>query len=210
VKLLTEHNINMLPVLEEGKLVGIISDRDVQRAAPSETTLIDVQQILYHLSRLEIGAIMTREPITVPDDFTLEETAEVFLDNNISGCPVMSRKGQIVGVITKNDLFKALISSTGMRRGGIRIGFLVEDKPGFIKDVTALIRRYDGRLANIMSTVEGTQRGYRSVYVRAYGLDRSKIGEILNEFRTKARLLYVIDHETGKRETFATPGELYV
>ncbi len=59
----------------------------------------------------------------------MEETAEVLLSNRISGCPVVDKDGNIKGVITKNDLFKAVISLSGLAKRGVQFGFLLEDKP---------------------------------------------------------------------------------
>ena len=60
-----ESHISIMPVLENGKLVGIVTDRDLKRASPSAATSLDMQEILYHLSRVEVGAIMSRYPIRV-------------------------------------------------------------------------------------------------------------------------------------------------
>ncbi len=88
-----ENRISMMPVLEDGKLVGIVTDRDLKRASPSDATLLDIQQVLYHLSRLEVGAIMTRYPITIPVDHTIEEAAEILMNNKISGRRLRTLKG---------------------------------------------------------------------------------------------------------------------
>jgi acetoin utilization protein AcuB len=202
INVMMDNHISMLPVMEEGKLVGIVTDRDLKRASPSDATLMDIQQVLYHLSRLEVGAIMSRYPITVPEDFTVEETAEVLLSNRISGCPVVDKEGNIKGVITKNDLFKAVISLSGLAKRGAQFGFLLEDRPGSIKDVTDVLRRYGARLVSIMSSYEKAPEGYRHVYIRAFNLDRQNMSQLQAELRQTAKMLYMVDHRDNKREIF--------
>ncbi|MGO9568776.1 MAG: CBS and ACT domain-containing protein [Desulfomonilaceae bacterium] len=202
IKLSMESHISIMPILENGKLVGIVTDRDLKRASPSDATLLDTRQIVYRLSRLEVGAIMTRHPKTVPPDYTVEEAAEVLLTNNISGVPVVDDEGNIVGIITKNDLFKAMISLAGLSKTGVQFGFLLEDRPGSIKEVTDIIRHYDGRLASILSSYEKAPDGYRHVYIRAFNIDRVTLPELLEELKSKVRLLYMVDRRDAKREIY--------
>ncbi len=197
-----EHHISLMPVMEEGKLVGIVTDRDLKRASPSDATLLDIQQIMYHLSRLEVGAIMSRYPITVPLDFTVEETAEVLLTNGISGAPVVDQKGEILGVITKNDLFKAMISLSGLTKRGLQFGFLLEDSPGSIKEVTDIIRKYNGRLVSILSSYEKAPEGLRNVYIRSFDIDRDSLPRLKEELKAAAKMLYMVDHRENKREIY--------
>jgi len=197
-----EHHISLIPVMEEGKLVGIVTDRDLKRASPSDATLLDIQQIMYHLSRLEVGAIMSRYPITVPLDYTVEETAEVLLTNGISGAPVVDQKGEIRGVITKNDLFKAMISLSGLTKRGLQFGFLLEDSPGSIKEVTDIIRKYDGRLVSILSSYEKAPEGRRYVYIRSFDIDRDALPRLKEELKATAKMLYMVDHRENKREIY--------
>ena len=93
---------------------------------------------------------MTRDVITVPPDYTVEETAQVLQKNRISGAPVVDADGQLVGTITQTDLFRVLISLTGVGKGGIQFGFQVEDRPGSIKEVADIIRIYGGRMVSIL------------------------------------------------------------
>ena len=202
INLSMERHIGLMPVMEEGKLVGIVTDRDLKRASPSDATLLDIQQIMYHLSRLEVGAIMSRYPITVPLDYTVEETAEVLLTNGISGAPVVDQKGEIRGVITKNDLFKAMISLSGLTKRGLQFGFLLEDSPGSIKEVTDIIRKYDGRLVSILSTYENAPEGLRNVYIRSFDIDRDALPRMKEELKAAAKMLYMVDHKENKREIY--------
>jgi acetoin utilization protein AcuB len=197
-----EHHISLMPVMEEGKLVGIVTDRDLKRASPSDATLLDIQQIMYHLSRLEVGAIMSRYPITVPLDYTVEETAEVLLTNGISGAPVVDQKGEIRGVITKNDLFKAMIALSGLTKRGLQFGFLLEDSPGSIKEVTDIIRKYNGRLVSILSSYEKAPEGLRNVYIRSFDIDRDALPRLKEELKAAAKMLYMVDHRENKREIY--------
>ncbi|MEW6352094.1 MAG: CBS and ACT domain-containing protein [Thermodesulfobacteriota bacterium] len=203
ISLMTDHKISMLPVLDEGKLVGIVTDRDLKRAAPSYVTLLEVKQILYHMSRVEIKAIMNIDPITVPQHYTIEETAELLLSHRISGCPVVDNDAKIVGVITKNDLFKAVISLTGLRKRGIQFGVVIEDRPGSIKEVTDIVRAHGGRLVSIMSSYDKVPEGHRSAFIRAFNINREQLPAIIKEMQAKATLIYVVDHKENARQVFA-------
>jgi len=118
IKLLKEHNIHILPVMGEGKLVGVITDRDLKKASASDATTLEIHELLYLLYKIKIGGIMTKDLITVPSDYTVEETAGILLENRISGVPVVD-KDQLVGIITKYDLFRALVAITAERKKGI-------------------------------------------------------------------------------------------
>jgi acetoin utilization protein AcuB len=202
INLMMEKQVGLMPVMEEGKLVGIVTDRDLKRASPSDAARLDMQQILYHLSRLEVGAIMSRYPITVPIDHTIEETAEVLLKNKISGCPVVDEKGEIKGIITKNDLFKAMIALSGLTKRGVQFGFMIEDRPGSIKELTDIIRKYNARLCSILGSYEKAPEGYRLVYIRAFNVDRDKLDQLEEELKAKAKMLYMVDHRENRRKIF--------
>ena len=202
IKLLKNHNIKMLPVMEKGKLVGIVTDRDLKRASASDATSLEIHELLYLISKIKIREIMTQNPITVPQDYTVEETAEILLKHNISGVPVIDQYREVVGTITQNDIFKILISLTGAEKKGIQFGVEVEDRPGSIKEVTDIIREYGGRMASILTSYDMAPEGYRRVYIRMYGIDRFKINKLKEAIEEKASLLYLVDRREVHRETF--------
>jgi len=199
---LMDHHITILPVLEEGKLVGIVTDRDLKHALPSDACLLDFQNIMYHVSRQQVGTIMTRDPITVPEDLTVEEAAEILLLHGISGLPVVDQNGNVKGIVTKDDIFKSLISLTGLSHRGLLFGFELEDRPGSIKEVTDIIRRYGERLVSIVSSYEGAPAGYRHVFVRAFNVDRVTLPQLEKELQEKAKLLYIFDLRENTRKFF--------
>jgi len=202
INLIKQHKINMLPVMKKEKLVGIVTDRDLKKASASDATTLDVHELMYLISKIKIKDIMSKNPLTVPFDFTIEETASMLLENNISGAPVVDNDKQLIGVITQADIFKVIISLTGIAKRGIHFGFKVKDLPGSIKEVADIIRNYGGRMASILTSYEKVPQGYRNVYIRAYGIDRSKFKNLLSDLNNKADLLYYVDHTENKRKIF--------
>ena len=200
--LMKEHEIGMVPVMKKGKLVGIVTDRDLKRSSASDATTLEIHELLFLISKIKVKDIMTKDPITVPFDFTVEEAAEVLMKNRISGAPVVDHDGQIVGTITKGDLFRVLISLTGVGKRGIQFAFQVEDLPGTIKEVADIIRRYGGRMVSILSTYDNGPKGYRKVFIRMYAVKRDKLQQLEADIREKATLLYVVDHRENRREIF--------
>jgi acetoin utilization protein AcuB len=205
-KVIREHNIRMLPVLDKGKLVGVVTDRDLKRASPSDATSLEVHELLYLTANIKMEEIMTKNPITVPFDYTVEEAAEILLRNKISGVPVVGRDGNIVGTITQTDMFRVLISLTGIGSRGIQFGFLLEDQAGSIKEVADIIRKYGGRMVSILTSYERAPENYRHVYIRFFDVDREKLPEIKKEIqqtlRAGAQMLYMIDHRDNRREIY--------
>jgi acetoin utilization protein AcuB len=200
--LLKDHQIRMLPVLKNGELVGMVSDSDLKRASASDATLLDIHELLYLISKIKVHDIMTRNPISVPDDYTVEETAQVLLEHSISGVPVTDGNGKLVGIITRNDIFKILISLSGLGKKGIQFAFLVEDTSGSIKALTDVIRQYEGKIASILSTYEYAPEGKRIVYLRIYEIDRSIMPDLVRELKEKGTLIYLVDHRDNTRLVF--------
>jgi acetoin utilization protein AcuB len=202
IRLMKENNIRKLPVIKRDRLVGILSDRDIKRASASDATTLDIHELLYLISRIKVKSIMARDPITVPVDFTMEETAELLMKKKISGVPVVDSKGSLVGIITESDIFRALISLTGIGKGGVQFAFRLEDRPGSIKEVTDIIRAHGGRMASILSSYDRAPEGYRNVYIRSFGIDRAGMANLIEALRAKAPLLHLVDHRENRRQIF--------
>ncbi|MGD9320269.1 MAG: CBS and ACT domain-containing protein [Desulfobacteraceae bacterium] len=202
-KIMKENDIRMLPVMKKGKLAGIITDGDLKRASASDATTLEIHELLYLLSTIKVKEIMTKDPITVPFDYTMEETAEILLENKISGVPVVDDRGHVIGAITQTDLFKMMVSLTGLKKRGIKFAFQLEDRPGSIREVADTIREHGGRIAAILTSYDGVKEGYRKVYIRMYGVDRVKLPTLLEELREDGELLYMVDLREKKREIYA-------
>ena len=197
-----DYHASLMPVLKKGKLVGVITDRDLKRASASDATTLEIHELLFLLSKVKAGDIMTKDPVTVPEDLTLEETAAALLRNNISGAPVLDRDGRVVGTISQREIFKALISLTGLEKRGVQFAFETDDRPGSIKEITDIVREFGGRLVSIMTSYEKAPADQRRVYVRAYEIDREKMPQLERALGEKAKLLYVVDLRDGRREEY--------
>ena len=202
IKLMKQENIKLLPVVQGDKLVGVVTDRDLKKASASDATSLDVHELLYLIMKIKVKDIMVKNPITVAEDFTIEETAQILLDKKISGVPVMDKTGKIAGVITKSDLFRVIISLTGIGQKGIQLAMQLKDDSGSIKSVADIIRKYQGRIASILSTYDRVPPGFRKVYIRFFDMDRGKLEELKKEIKEKALLLYMVDHREGERSVY--------
>jgi acetoin utilization protein AcuB len=202
MKLMKQHDIRMLPVLKNGGLVGVVTDRDLKRASASDATTLDVHELLYLVSKIKVKNIMSKNPIAVSPELTVEETAELLLNNKISGAPVVDDRGKVVGTITQTDLFRVLIALTGVGKRGIQLAFQIEDRAGSIKDLADPIRKHGGRMVSILTSYDNVPEGYRKVYIRMYGLDRTRLPSLKEELTKVAKLLYVVDHRDNKREIY--------
>lgn len=202
-KLLKQHGIRMLPVVREGRLVGVVTDRDLKRASPSDATTLDVHELNYLISKIKVKSIMTKNPVSVPPDMTVEETAEVLLQHKISGAPVVDN-GRVVGTITQTDIFRVLIALTGVGKRGIQIAVQIEDRPGSIKELADPIRRHNGRMVSILTSYDNVPQGERKVYIRMFGIERKALDSLKHELAQvpRCKLLYIIDHRENRREIF--------
>lgn len=168
MNLIRSKKIKHIPVVKDDKLKGIVSDRDIRDYSPSKATTLDVYELHYLLATARVKEIMKSGVITVASDTPIEEAAMLLYDKNIGCLPVMEG-GRLVGIISDRDIFHALIDITGVRHGGHRISLLADDRPGSIKEVADIIRKYGFSLQGIMTSYEKVPSGYRHVVIRVKG-----------------------------------------
>lgn len=200
-RIMKEHQFRGLPVMQDGKLVGIVTDRDLKRASASDATTLDIHELLYLISKIKVRDIMTKDPITISVDDTVDEAAEVLLANKVSRAPVVDHDGSLVGMITQSDIFRVLVSLSGVREKGIQLGFLLEDRPGSIKEVVDILRGYGCRVGSILSSMPSAG-GPRHVYIKVFDCERGRMEEMKTALKAKADLLYLIDRREKTKEVY--------
>ncbi len=201
--LMKENNIRRLPVVQKGKLVGIVTDTDLKEACPSTATTLDIYEINYLLSEIKVKESMSKDVIYVKPDETVEFAAILMLENKISGLPVVNDQLNLIGVITQTDIFKALIHISGAYKGHIQLALCLEDRPGSVKEVGDVIRSFGAHMVSILTSYDLADEGYRNVYIRIKPLEREKLAQLVNILDEKFTVLYTakesLEQKKGRR-----------
>ncbi len=149
--LMEREKVHRLPVINEHKkLVGIISEKDLLKASPSQATTLTVYEMNNLLAKLSVSKVMTRKVLTVTPDTLVEDAARMLVDNNIGGLPVLDGE-KLVGIVTESDLFRLLIDLFGTRRKGLRLTLRVPERPGEMADMTKTITDAGGNIISLGS-----------------------------------------------------------
>ncbi|MBW2095862.1 MAG: CBS domain-containing protein [Deltaproteobacteria bacterium] len=190
--LLEEHDIRHIPVTKEGKLVGMITDRDVKEASPSKATSLKAQELYYLLAEMKAKDVMKADPIVISPDQTMEVAAVKMLEHKVTGIPVVTRAGDLIGIISQGDVFRVLISITGIYQGGVQFAFNLEDRSGTIKEVANVLREEDAQIVSILSCIDTADEGYRHVFIRIKKIPEEKLQRMIIRLEQDFMLLYVI------------------
>jgi len=192
IHLMKQHRFRRLPVLHQGRLVGIVSDRDLKEASPSKATTLDVHELYYLLAELQVKDIMTKNPLTVAPGDTVEHAAQIMLEHTISGLPVLDDQGQVVGIITQSDVFRAFMHITGIQQGGVQYALRLEDRPGLIKEVVDLLRARGARFVSLLTSYATAREGFRDVYIRVKNLSPEEAEAARQELASRFEVLYML------------------
>jgi acetoin utilization protein AcuB len=150
--LIHEKGIRHLPVVDKNnKLVGIVTDRDIRQAAPSDATLLSVQELNYLLGKLKVSAFMTPKDklITITPDALIEEAVQLMHDHKIGSLPVVEGE-KLYGIFTETDVLDHFVDIFGFKQKGTRLTLALEDKPGTLLEVLQVFKKHN---ANVISIV---------------------------------------------------------
>jgi acetoin utilization protein AcuB len=176
LKLMRQESIRRLPVVNpKGKMIGIVSERDLLHAEPSDVTSLSVWELNYLLARITVSDVMTSKVITVKEDTPIEDAARIMADYKIGGLPVM-RGDELVGIITETDLFKIFLELLGAREPGVRITALVRNTPGELSKLTTAIADIKGNIV-AMGQFLGESTENRSVTLKVAGVTEEALEE---------------------------------
>ncbi len=174
--MMKREHIRRAPVIKDGKLVGIVSDKDLLNASPSQATSLSVWEMNYLLSKIQIKDVMTRKVLTVSESTPIEEAARIMADNKIGGLPVL-RGDNLVGIITETDLFKVFLELMGARDRGVRVTALMHEKLGELAQLSHAIASAGGNFV-AFGTFCGEDPSNRLVTFKVEGLDEEKVKTI--------------------------------
>lgn len=149
-KIMEENNIRRLPVVDKGKLVGIVTMHDILMASPSPATSLSIYELNYLLARMKVKEIMKKNPITVTPDTTFEEALRIGQEKKIGSFPVME-DGKLVGITTESDLVRFVIRILGLKEEGSRI--TIEGLGAKLGDLKKIISIVEDHQTIILSLV---------------------------------------------------------
>jgi len=180
MQLMRDHSIRRLPVMNRGKLVGIVTERDLSEVSPSPATSLSVFEINYLLAKTKIKDILPKnsQVITVSPDTFIEEAARLMRAHKVGGIPVMEN-GKLVGIITETNIFDALIDMLGVYRKGTRIDMKVEDRVGVVAEISSIIASKSINIENIVLYPD-LARGDYNLILR---IDTEDPQEVLEELK---------------------------
>jgi len=144
-KLMEQRNIRHFPILENDRLVGIVSDRDIRlvgsehEEAPAGVKLSD-----------EVREIMVSPVLTAHPRDAIEEAAKVLRENKIGAMPVMQDE-TLVGIVTGIDFLDALVKMTGVYSASTRLELEVDNRPGVLANVLKQIAKHNVNVSSVMT-----------------------------------------------------------
>jgi acetoin utilization protein AcuB len=119
-KIMKERNIRRLPIVDKGKLVGIITKHDILEASPSPATSLSIYELNYLLSKMKVKEIMKKDPVTLTQDTPFEEALRIGQEKKIGSFPVVEN-GKLVGIATESDIIRFVTRILGIKDEGSRI-----------------------------------------------------------------------------------------
>jgi acetoin utilization protein AcuB len=179
MQVLREGGYRRLPVVDNGKLVGIATDKDLKEATPSKATTLSVYELNYLLSKLTIKDVMKTPVYSVSADDPVEKAALLMEEKKVSGLTVVESadSDKVVGIVTITDILRAFVTALGLREGGIRLTIRVPDEPGVLARVTSAAPP-----SNIVAVAVSSQEGAkREIVLRVTGESTETFAERLKQ-----------------------------
>lgn len=177
-KIMNDHRLWMLLVVDGKKLVGYVNKEDVREALPSRATSLDKHELNYLLSKLTIGKILRRDVPTVTPETEIEEAAELMYLDNLAGLAVVDTKNNLLGFINRSVMLEVLVEEMGLRQGGSRIVLEVEDRTGVMYEVSRIISEMG---VSIICTGTFFHNSKRIVVIRVKTKDPTPVAKALHE-----------------------------
>lgn len=180
VALMRENHIRRLPVVDKhGKLIGIISDKDLLSTAPSPATTLSVYEIYTLLDELTVDKFMVHPVLAVSDDCGIANAARFMIENKISCLPIM-HDNTLVGIITETDIFKTFVEVLGGGEPGLRVDLSVTDKRGVLAELTSAIAQAGGNIVSL-TTFHGEDAQHAQISIKERGADQKQLNEAINK-----------------------------
>ncbi|HEX7975708.1 MAG TPA: CBS and ACT domain-containing protein [Anaerolineales bacterium] len=177
MNVMRKQKIRRLPVVDRGRLVGIVEEKDMLSNKPSPATTLSIHEIYGLLEHLHIRQIMSRPVITVEGDCPVEEAARIMVERKIGCLPIMDGD-KLAGIITETDIFKLLVEVLGGQDASYRLTLSVPEKVGELAKISSLVAEQGGNLVSVVSS-RVLENQSREVMIKVTGIAADKLQEIV-------------------------------
>ena len=192
--LMYDHDLRRLPVVNDaGQVVGIVTNTDVSMASPTDASTLSRYEASYLLSRIKVKDVMTHSVKTVYDSAGLEDVADIMYHDRIHSVPVIDDNGNLCGIVTDTDVFRAMAEIFGVAQNSTRITLDVEDKAGVLAELAKLFYEHNLNIISLV-TSGSSQPGHKEITIT---VDLSQAGMDIIEDLRKAEY-NVINISTSK------------
>lgn len=146
--LMREKKIRRVPVVENGKLVGFVTDGDLREVSPSPATTLSIWELNHLIAKTTIREVAKKDVVTCTPDTRLEDAAAIMIEKKITGLPVVD-DGKLVGIITLVEVVNAFLDVMGSRSPGKRLVIEANDQIGVVSDLGAATKEHDVNIGSL-------------------------------------------------------------
>uniref|UniRef100_A0A7C4AHB9 CBS domain-containing protein n=1 Tax=Fundidesulfovibrio putealis TaxID=270496 RepID=A0A7C4AHB9_9BACT len=190
-RIMQQRGIRRLPVVDgEGRLSGIVTERDIKAASPSKATSLDIYEMTRLLSEIRVRDIMIKNPIRIRPSDTVERAAAIMRDNKVGGLPVTDADDKVVGIITDTDIFRLFTLVSGVDLGGVQLAAVLPVEKGHLKQLIDDLRGQDAKIVSMFSHLDQVDETRRRVYIRLRPMTEAEEYRLRDHIRARHQLLY--------------------
>jgi len=180
-KMLREHRIRRLPVVEGGKLVGIVTQAKLREVAPSPATSLSIWELNYLLAKMKVKDVMQRNVVTVAPDTTVEAAAALGQERGVGTLPVVE-DDKVVGVVTTTDMYRILTDVLGFGEAGARLRIHTQNVVAPQGQITEIIAKHGATIVSMFYTAPRPTAARKDLVVH---LDVADAGRIIDDLKAK-------------------------
>ncbi len=148
-QMMHEKNISQLPVIKDGKLVGLVTETLLSEFTPSKATTLSIYEMNYILGKTKVESVMAKEVVTCTEDMLIENVAVLMNENDVNMVPVVNSNGTLVGIISRSDIIESFIEIIGAKDPGARVTITAKDEAGTLAEVSHIISEYGVNITHV-------------------------------------------------------------
>ncbi len=181
-KIMDAHKIRRLPIVDRGKIVGIVTERRLEAYTPSKATSLSVWEIGYLLGNTIVKDIMEKNAVSVTPEMTVEEALATAQERKVGSLLVVEKSGQLVGIVTTNDFFYKIANPTlGIGMPGTRVEVMTKTDKPILEDISKATSQKGMKILTL-HMISSTEIGGKDIVVQ---VDTEDVSKMVKELKDK-------------------------